>query len=100
MDVIYQNIYFILVMPDLKYSNYFQIVIVDADGDTESAVLAARDVYVLIQPLFAGAGMYTWIEESGIGPPSALKRSFLRNLFWTSFTSANRKREIGKLGTC
>ena len=92
MDVIYQNIYFILVMPDLKYSNYFQIVIVDADGDTESAVLAARDVYVLIQPLFAGAGMYTWIEESGIGPPSALKRSFLRNLFLDFFYISQKEK--------
>ena len=49
-------------------------MIVNIEGNTEKAVLAARDVYSLIQPLFTGAGMYIWMEESGIGPPSALKR--------------------------
>ncbi len=49
-------------------------MIVNADGDTEAAVIAARDVYTLIEPLFTQAGMDIWMEESGIGPPSALKR--------------------------
>ena len=38
----------------------FQIVIVSAEGDTEAAVLAARDVYTLLEPIFTGAGMYIW----------------------------------------
>jgi hypothetical protein len=50
------------------------VVIVNADGDTESAVKAAREVFNWIEPIFTGAGMDIWIEESGIGPPSALKR--------------------------
>jgi hypothetical protein len=41
-------------------SVYSQIVIVNADGDTEAAVLVARDVYTLLEPIFTGAGMYSW----------------------------------------
>jgi hypothetical protein len=49
-------------------------VIVNTEGDIEAAVQAARDIYTHIEPLFTGAEMYVWMEESGVSPPSALKR--------------------------
>ena len=61
-------------------------MIVNTEGNIEASVQAARDIFTLIEPLFTGAEMYIWMEESGVSPPSALKRSvwtIFVNMLWT-----------------
>ncbi|TRY75323.1 hypothetical protein TCAL_00740 [Tigriopus californicus] len=53
----------------------YEIMFVDSQGDIQSAIDIGRWVYQELQTLISPKGMYLWLEESDVTPPSALKRA-------------------------
>ena len=53
----------------------YQIILVDSDGDIEISQKAAEKMRKSWEKRYSSYGFYFWVERSGTGPPSAMKKA-------------------------